>query len=33
VPRYFDQFPDHAARRPYGDAFYASTHYKVDEGP
>jgi ectoine hydroxylase-related dioxygenase (phytanoyl-CoA dioxygenase family) len=29
VPRYFDQFPDHAALRPYGDAAFASMHYDV----
>jgi hypothetical protein len=33
VPRYFDQFPDHAARRPYGGGWYASTHYAIDPAP
>ena len=30
VPRYFDQFPDHATRRAFGDVYYASTHYVID---
>jgi hypothetical protein len=33
VPRYFDQFPDHAARRAFGGGYYASTHYSVDPVP
>ncbi len=32
VPRYFDQFPDHAARRAYGGGYFASTHYAIDPG-
>ena len=30
VPRYFDQFPDHATRRAYGGGYFASTHYTID---
>lgn len=30
VPRYFDQFPDHATRRAFGGGHYASTHYRID---
>jgi len=30
VPRYFDQFPDRAARRAYGGGYFASTHYAID---
>jgi phytanoyl-CoA hydroxylase len=33
VPRYFDQFPDHAARRAFGGGYYASTHYAIDPVP
>jgi phytanoyl-CoA hydroxylase len=29
VPRYFDQFPERAARRRYRDGVYASTHYEL----
>ena len=32
VPRYFDQFPDHATRRAYGGGYFASTHYTIDPG-
>jgi len=31
VPKYFDQFPHLASRRPYGGGSYASTHYSVAE--
>lgn len=30
VPRYFDQFPDHATRRAFGGGHYASTHYRIE---
>ena len=31
VPRYFDQFPLHADRFPYGGGHYASTHYVIND--
>ncbi len=33
VPRYFDQFPAHAVRRPYGPGHYASVHYEPESEP
>jgi ectoine hydroxylase-related dioxygenase (phytanoyl-CoA dioxygenase family) len=31
VPKYFDQFPDHAVRIPYAGGSYASMHYRLGD--